>query len=86
MTNIILAAIMFCMIVFLCAISFLCGFFAAVKLKMPSKTDTEPLTQEQKNDIEQKWVVAPIGTIFTMKEIEALTHFQERYFESEIFQ
>lgn len=54
MTNIILAAIMFCMIVFLCAISFLCGFFAAVKLKMPSKTDTEPLTQEQKNDIEQK--------------------------------
>ena len=54
MTNIILAAIMFCMIVFLCAISFLCGFFAAVKLKMPSKTDTEPLTHEQKNDIEQK--------------------------------
>lgn len=40
----------------------------------------------RKNDIEQKWVVAPIGTIFTMKEIEALTHFQERYFESEIFQ
>lgn len=54
MTNIILAAIMFCMIVFLCVISFLCGFFAAVKLKMPSKTDTEPLTQEQKNDIERK--------------------------------
>lgn len=36
------------------------------------------------NDIEEKWVVAPEGMIFTKEEIEKQTYFQEQYFKSEI--
>lgn len=36
------------------------------------------------NDVEEKWVVAPDGMTFTKEEIEALTHFQEQYFDTEI--
>lgn len=38
----------------------------------------------RKNDIEDKWVVAPQNMIFTKKEIQNLTHFQEKYFDIEI--
>jgi inorganic pyrophosphatase len=38
----------------------------------------------RKNDIEDKWVVAPPNMIFTKKEIQNLTHFQEKYFDIEI--
>ena len=38
----------------------------------------------RKNDVEDKWVVAPEGMTFTKQEIEALTHFQEQYFDSDI--
>ena len=36
------------------------------------------------NDVEEKWVVAPEGSIFTKEEIESAVHFQEQYFDSEI--
>ena len=36
------------------------------------------------DDVEEKWVVAPEGTIFTKEEIWEQIHFQERYFDSEI--
>lgn len=36
------------------------------------------------NDIEEKWVVAPEGRIFTKQEVETAVHFQEQYFDSEI--
>lgn len=36
------------------------------------------------NDIEDKWVAAPKGIKFTKEEIEKLTAFQEKYFETEI--
>ena len=36
------------------------------------------------DDVEEKWVVAPEGVIFTKEEIEKQTHFQEQYFKSEI--
>ena len=39
---------------------------------------------KRKNDIEQKWVVAPDGVTFSKNEIAKLTHFQEQYFEVEI--
>ena len=36
------------------------------------------------DDVEEKWVAAPIGTIFSKEEIEEKVHFQEKYFDSEI--
>ena len=39
---------------------------------------------KRNNDIEDKLVVAPADMKFTKKEIEQLTLFQEKYFETEI--
>ena len=36
------------------------------------------------DDVEEKWVVVPAGTIFTKEEIREQIHFQEQYFDSEI--
>lgn len=36
------------------------------------------------DDMEEKWVVAPPGRLFTKAEIQAQVHFQEQYFRSEI--
>lgn len=36
------------------------------------------------NDVEDKWVVAPEHMAFTKQEIEALTRFQEQYFDFQI--
>lgn len=36
------------------------------------------------DDVEEKWVVAPEGMIFTKEEIKEKIHFQEQYFDSEI--
>lgn len=38
----------------------------------------------RKNDVEDKWVVAPAGATFTAAEIAAQVAFQERYFDTEI--
>lgn len=38
----------------------------------------------RKNDVEDKWVVAPIGSKFTIEEIRVQVHFQEQYFKYEI--
>ena len=38
----------------------------------------------RKDDVENKWVVAPEGMTFSKEEIEELTRFQERYFDSEV--
>lgn len=38
----------------------------------------------RKNDVETKWVVAPIGTRFTREEIEKAVNFQEKFFDIEI--
>lgn len=38
----------------------------------------------RKNDVEDKWVVAPEGSRFTMEDVKRLTHFQEQYFDIEI--
>lgn len=40
---------------------------------------------QRSDDMENKWVVAPIGTTFTAEEIRSATFFQERYFKSEIY-
>lgn len=36
------------------------------------------------NDVEDKWVVCPENMVFSKKEIEETTHFQEKYFLTEI--
>jgi inorganic pyrophosphatase len=38
----------------------------------------------RKDDIEDKWVVAPVGSKFTKEEIEKETWFQEQWFLSNI--
>lgn len=38
----------------------------------------------RKDDVENKWVVAPEGMTFSQEKIEELTRFQERYFASEV--
>ena len=38
----------------------------------------------RKDDMEDKWVVAPEGMTFSQEKIEELTRFQERYFDSEV--
>ena len=38
----------------------------------------------RRDDVEDKWVVAPDEMFFTRKEIEELTPFQEQYFDTEI--
>ena len=35
----------------------------------------------RKNDVEDKWVVAPKGMVFTEEQIRSATHFQEQYFD-----
>ena len=36
------------------------------------------------DDVEEKWVVAPVGSFFTKEEIEDQVAFQEQYFTTEI--
>ena len=38
----------------------------------------------RKDDVEDKWVVAPEDMHFSKNEIERLTHFQEQYFRIQI--
>lgn len=38
----------------------------------------------REDDIENKWVVAPKGVLFTKEEIKQMTWFQEQYFTSRI--
>lgn len=38
----------------------------------------------RKDDIEEKWVVAPENSLFSKEEIFKQTYFQEQYFHSEI--
>ena len=36
------------------------------------------------NDVEEKWVVAPEGKVFSAEEIKEQIAFQEQYFQSEV--
>lgn len=39
----------------------------------------------RKDDVETKWVVAPAHAAYSLDEIKQAIHFQEQYFQSEIF-
>ncbi len=36
------------------------------------------------DDIEEKWVIAPEGLVYTKEEVWEQIHFREQYFDSEI--
>lgn len=38
----------------------------------------------RKDDVEDKWVVAPEGVVFSKEEIARKVHFQEQYFQTEV--
>lgn len=38
----------------------------------------------RRDDVEDKWVVAPEGMVLSREEIGAAVHFQEQYFDTEI--
>ena len=38
----------------------------------------------RQDDNEHKWVVVPDGVAFTKEEIQAMTHFQEQYFQTSV--
>ncbi len=40
----------------------------------------------RKDDVEDKWVVAPDGASFSLTEIYAATHFQEQFFDIKLEQ
>ncbi len=52
----------------------------------PIETFTGPVIAviRRRNDVEDKWVVAPAGAALTAAEIAAATHFQEQYFQIEL--
>ena len=53
---------------------------------IPVKTFTGTLVAiiHRRNDVEDKWVVAPEGRNFTEEEITVATYFQEQYFDAYI--
>ena len=38
----------------------------------------------REDDVEEKWVVAPVGKVYSREEIIAQTRFQEKYFNSSV--
>ena len=55
-------------------------------VEIPVKTFTGQVIAiiHRRNDVEDKWVVAPEGMAFSREEFEAVVHFQEQYFQTEI--
>ncbi len=55
-------------------------------VSVPVETFTGPIIAiiHRRNDLEDKWVVAPDGCHFTKAELAAATAFQEQYFATEI--
>ena len=47
-------------------------------------TGTVIAVVHRNDDVEEKWVVAPVGTTLREEEIKEQIHFQEQYFDSEI--
>ena len=60
------------------------AYILGVHVPVESFTGTVIAVIHRRDDIEDKWVVAPKGIQFSKEEIKALTHFQEQYFDIEI--
>ena len=60
------------------------GYIVVITPNDYIKTRLNKLYIHRINDIEDKWVVAPEGIIFTKEEIMKKVEFQEKYFKTEI--
>ena len=60
------------------------AYILGVDIPLQSFTGEVIAVIHRKDDVENKWVVAPEGMTFSQVEIEELTRFQERYFDSEV--
>lgn len=60
------------------------AYILGVHVPVEAFTGTVIAVIHRKDDIEDKWVVAPEGIQFSKEEIMALTYFQEQYFDIEI--
>ena len=60
------------------------AYILGVDIPLQSFTGEVIAVIHRKDDVENKWVVAPEGMTFSQEEIEELTRFQERYFDIQI--
>lgn len=60
------------------------AYILGVETPVESFTGRVIAVIHRKDDVEDKWVVAPEGRKFSREEIQKLTHFQEQYFDIEI--
>lgn len=60
------------------------AYVLGVEVPVETFTGTVIAIIHRRNDVEDKWVVAPAGMAFTKEEIENQVHFQEQYFDTEI--
>ena len=60
------------------------AYILGVDIPVPRFTGTVIAIIRRKDDVEDKWVVAPEGISFSQEEIRDATHFQEQYFDSHI--
>ncbi len=60
------------------------AYILGVSCPVKEFTGCHIATIHRKNDVEDKWVIAPEGITFTKAQIAAATHFQEQYFDTEI--
>ena len=57
------------------------AYILGMDIPLSSFTGTVIAIIRRKDDVEDKWVVAPEGMVFTKGQIKELTHFQEQYFD-----
>ena len=60
------------------------AYILGVSVPVESFTGTVIAVIHRKNDVEDKWVVAPNEMTFTKDEIAGATYFQEQYFDIDI--
>ena len=60
------------------------AYILGVEIPLQTFTGEVIAVIHRKDDVENKWVVAPEGMTFSQEKIEEQTRFQERYFASEV--
>ena len=60
------------------------AYILGINVPLPSFEGKIIAIIHRKNDVEDKWVVAPQNMSFDKDDIQKLTYFQEKYFDIEI--
>ena len=60
------------------------AYILGVEVPVETFTGTVIAIIHRRDDVEDKWAVAPEGALFSREEIEKQVHFQEQYFDIEI--